>query len=619
MLSAAASNVFSVAASVAAFAMLLNSLTNFVPVEFKRFIILMIRGLINRYMWGQKLTLIIPEFDGLVKNEVYEAATVYLGGKINPTTRSLRLCKPKREKSFKITMENDEEVYDVFDGTLFRWRMVSERLEGDIKQEGQKTLIQPPEVRHFQLKFDAKEKEKVFGSYVPFVLQKAQLIAAEKKFVKLFTIDYGGLCSSLSDVWKPVYLGHPSTFDTLALDPKLKKTILDDLDGFVKRKDFYKRVGKAWKRGYLLYGPPGTGKSSLIAAIANYLNFDVYDLDLSELYQNSDLKKVLVATANRSIIVLEDIDCNIDLSDRELPKEKDTQQLTLSGVLNFIDGLWSTCGDERIIIFTTNHKEKLDPALLRPGRMDMHIHLSYCTPAGFMVLVCNYLGMKHHRLFKDIKRTMKKVKVTPAEVAEKLMKNDKSDVVIQELLDFLKLKKNEQYGAKDAKPLEEAAVLEGKGNQDREELSKEVADDSDITEDKTQPDEAKAIKPIRETKEQMHGKEEMSNEEDGHTSSTDDDDDDDDDDVKGTEAVDRKPEQTLNQEGQDEEEDKIVSYECHEAPEEVQEHQRSLQQQTSNNCTKCASSVRNGLEVSVFLLLVFFCILVGWLLDNRVA
>ncbi|GJX54188.1 AAA+ ATPase domain-containing protein [Tanacetum coccineum] len=82
-------------------------------------------------------------------------------------------------------------------------------------------------------------------------------------------------------------LDHPSTFDTLAMDPKLKKSIIDDLDLFVKRRDFYKKVGKAWKRGYL---PPGTGKSSLIAAMANYLKFDIYDLQLSNVQNDSTLK-----------------------------------------------------------------------------------------------------------------------------------------------------------------------------------------------------------------------------------------------------------------------------------------------------------------------------------------
>ena len=50
--------------------------------------------------------------------------------------------------------------------------------------------------------------------------------------------------------------------------------------------------------------------------------------------------------------------------------------MTLSGILNTMDGLWSSNGDEQIIVFTTNHKERLDPALLRPGQMDMHTHLS---------------------------------------------------------------------------------------------------------------------------------------------------------------------------------------------------------------------------------------------------
>ncbi|CAM8878134.1 unnamed protein product [Rhodiola kirilowii] len=82
-----------------------------------------------------------------------------------------------------------------------------------------------------------------------------------------------------------------------------------------------------------------------------------------------------MSTANRSILVIEDIDCNVEVQDRVLQVDQSNSKLTLSGLLNFIDGLWSCCGDERIIIFITNHKEKLDPALLRPGRLDVHIHM----------------------------------------------------------------------------------------------------------------------------------------------------------------------------------------------------------------------------------------------------
>jgi chaperone BCS1 len=116
--------------------------------------------------------------------------------------------------------------------------------------------------------------------------------------------------------WESVNLEHPATFETLAMEPDLKNIVIEDLNRFVRRKEFYKRVGRAWKRGYLLYGPPGTGKSSLVAAMANYLRFDVYDLQLANIMRDSDLRKLLLATGNRSILVIEDIDCSVDLPDR---------------------------------------------------------------------------------------------------------------------------------------------------------------------------------------------------------------------------------------------------------------------------------------------------------------
>ncbi|KAI3794241.1 hypothetical protein L1987_36870 [Smallanthus sonchifolius] len=213
------------------------------------------------------------------------------------------------------------------------------------------------------------------------------------------------------------------------MDTDAKETVIKDLDRFVERREYYRKVGKAWKRGYLLYGPPGTGKSSLIAAIANYLNFDIYDLELTDIFSNSELRRLLVATANRSILVVEDIDCSMELHDREdadAKKElaKDNEQhsyhgITLSGFLNFIDGLWSNCGDERIIIFTTNRKDKLDPALLRPGRMD------------------------------EIEDLIGEVDITPAEIAEQLLKDDDPDIALGGLIEFFDVKRKENQKAKE--------------------------------------------------------------------------------------------------------------------------------------------------------------------------
>ena len=93
-------------------------------------------------------------------------------------------------------------------------------------------------------------------------------------------------------------------------------------------------------------------------------------------------------------------------------------KLTLGGLLNFADGLRSSCGSERIFIFTTNHPERLDPALVRPGRMDLHIHLSYCTFDGFKTLCKTYLGLSQHPLLDRIKAVLTaEKKLTPADIS----------------------------------------------------------------------------------------------------------------------------------------------------------------------------------------------------------
>jgi chaperone BCS1 len=313
--------------------------------------------------------------------------------------------------------------------------------------------------RQFELTFHKKHKAKVTESYFPCVLAQAKAIEDKEKVVKLYTL-HG---SNSSSTWRWTNLKHPATFETMAMEPELKRMILDDLDRFVKGEEFYRKIGKAWKRGYLLYGPPGTGKSSLIAAMANCLKFDVYDLELTSIRCNSELREVLLSIKNRSILVIEDINCSVDVQNRAkklgsqipysgLHQKQDervgvmSNSITLSGLLNFIDGLWSSCGDERIIVFTTNHKDKLDPAFLRPGRMDVHIHLSYCTASGFRTLASNYLGIQEsnpHRLCGQIASLMETTEVTPAEVAGELMKSDDADVALEGVVNLLKRKKAE--------------------------------------------------------------------------------------------------------------------------------------------------------------------------------
>ena len=73
--------------------------------------------------------------------------------------------------------------------------------------------------------------------------------------------------------------------------------------------------------------------------------------------------------------------------------------------------------------------------------MDMHVHMSYCTPCGFKILAHNYLKVKTHHLFSEIEELIKEIDTTPAEIAEELIKNEDADIVLEGLVTFLKRKK----------------------------------------------------------------------------------------------------------------------------------------------------------------------------------
>lgn len=378
----------------------------------------------------------------LKRSEVYAAVESYLSASTCVDHARCLKADSYREGSSSaliLSMDNFEEVIDSFSGVKLYW---SSRIV-PAKSQQFSFYPSPPERRFYRLLFHRRHRDLVTKSYLRHVLDEGKAIALKNRVRRLYTNQ------SSSDPfdhrkrsWSHVNFEHPATFETVAMDPEKKREIMDDLIAFSRGKEFYSRVGKPWKRGYLLYGPPGTGKSTMIAAMANLLDYDVYDLELTAVKNNSTLRKLLLEISDKAIIVIEDIDCSLDLSgkrknksekseeeEKKMVREEETEsKVTLSGLLNSIDGLWSACGGERLVVFTTNFVEKLDPALIRRGRMDRHIELSYCDFEGFKVLARNYLGIKDHARFEEIRRLLEERNITPADVAENLMPKKVTEV-----------------------------------------------------------------------------------------------------------------------------------------------------------------------------------------------
>ncbi|KAK9283320.1 hypothetical protein L1049_011559 [Liquidambar formosana] len=397
----------------------------------------------------------IPEFNGYCGvdlNDLYRHVHLYLNSVNHPSTTCpsrFTLSRSKSSNRISFTVAPNHTVHDSFNGHTLSWTHHVDTLQDSLDEK-----------RSFSLKLPKRHSHALLSPYLDFVTSRAEEFERVSRERRLFTNNGHG---SYESGWVSVPFRHPSTFETLALEPELKKQITEDLTAFSNGKEFYHRVGRAWKRGYLLYGPPGSGKSSLIAAMANFLCYDVYDLELTKVSDNSELRALLIQTTNRSIIVIEDIDCSVDLTADRLLKTKrssshpstvkdkcgrvgdsgdENGRVTLSGLLNFTDGLWSCCGEERIIVFTTNHRENVDPALVRCGRMDVHVSLGTCGMHAFKALAMNYVGVESHALFDVVESCIRSGgALTPAQIGEILLRNRRdADVAIKEVLSAMQAK-----------------------------------------------------------------------------------------------------------------------------------------------------------------------------------
>ncbi|KAF9811133.1 hypothetical protein IEO21_06617 [Rhodonia placenta] len=200
--------------------------------------------------------------------------------------------------------------------------------------------------------------------------------------------------------WRWTDSRHKRPMSSIVLNPGVKEMLLADTKDFLKSEKWYADRGIPFRRGYLLHGVPGSGKSSLIHAIAGELMLDIYVVSLSSSWiSDSTLTTLMGRVPARCIVLLEDLDAaftrstsrdgsatgspensettaTVESSEsrhsrRHKDNLSDVNTLSLSGLLNALDGVAASEG--RILFATTNHLERLDPALSRPGRMDVWV------------------------------------------------------------------------------------------------------------------------------------------------------------------------------------------------------------------------------------------------------
>ncbi|KXN84242.1 putative mitochondrial chaperone BCS1-B [Leucoagaricus sp. SymC.cos] len=199
--------------------------------------------------------------------------------------------------------------------------------------------------------------------------------------------------------WRHVTTRPKRPLSSIVLDPGMKDLLVEDAQDFLESKNWYSVRGIPFRRGYLLHGAPGSGKTSIIHSLAGELGLDIYIVSLSRSgLDDNALNEIISDLPEKCIALMEDIDAafttplnrnivekgNDSASDPHTSQAQARQQqeervskITLSGLLNALDGVAAQEG--RLLFATTNRYQSLDPALTRPGRMDLHIEFKLAS------------------------------------------------------------------------------------------------------------------------------------------------------------------------------------------------------------------------------------------------
>ncbi|PWN35782.1 P-loop containing nucleoside triphosphate hydrolase protein, partial [Meira miltonrushii] len=242
--------------------------------------------------------------------------------------------------------------------------------------------------------------------------------------------------------------------DSVHLPSNIKERLLEDAKNFLspETRRWYEDRGIPYRRGYLLHGVPGSGKSSLCHVLASETDRPIYILNLSAAsMDDEEFNERMGEIPGGALVLIEDVDAAF--VDREASIESQTKGkrgggISFSTLLNAIDGIGAIQG--RVLCLTTNHIDKLDPALIRPGRIDLRFEFKNANQEQAKELFLRWYMPRHTQSNEEVDEKDQESKVVQAladQFAGKIKAHSLSVAAIQGFL--LSCGKDYQKAVKD--------------------------------------------------------------------------------------------------------------------------------------------------------------------------
>jgi len=350
----------------------------------------------------------------------------------------------------------------------------------NISKENDNNEKNPTKTEEFQIKLcsDTLDADQLRSALQGWVKEYEQQLNSDKKTLKYFLYTPAAHANEdhydATRYYSEFKFESGKSFDNVFYPEK--DDIVKRLDFFTNNKDWYKKRGIPYTMGFMFYGEPGCGKTSTIKAIANHTQRHIVSVPLNKIRTAKELLNIFYNVRmnykdiplNQRLYVLEDIDAadlkdvvgerskkesKVKENDNDNDDEKKSEdessadsgidfnllnllksspvmgplgkmpsKLTLASLLEVLDGVMEM--DGRMLIITTNYPERLDKALIRPGRIDMKVHFGKMKAENIEEMFEYYYEEEFPCVFDS--STIPDGKWTPAEVTQVFLNHMKS-------------------------------------------------------------------------------------------------------------------------------------------------------------------------------------------------